>query len=196
MTYFCVTIYKNHCSVIQVSTVNTSRHSISPRTWRGIMERAKRILFVKDLCNHVKMASRGRSTKRKTGFLHKAFNIVIKASLEGVNIDLSMDSFTDQWICCPASLVPSNQSTFLINCIQMRHRRLCLQKDLFSTSPPAHTQCSTCPELGAISACSLPLTSHLVSSQGIQTDPKSTSDPSLYFDWTLQIFRGESILPP
>lgn len=37
-----------------------------------------------------------KKKKRETALLHRAFNVDIKASLEGVNIDLSVDSFTDQ----------------------------------------------------------------------------------------------------
>ena len=76
-------------------------------------------------------------------------------------------------LCGPALLVPSNQSTFLINCIQIRHRLLCLRKRPLFTSPFAHTHTHTrthtegsaCPESGAISAFILLLSSRSPSSK-------------------------------
>lgn len=60
-----------------------------------------------------------KQTQRRRG----VFNVVIKAPLQGVRIDLSVHAFTAQRApSVPPG--PTNQSTFLINCIQIGPRLL------------------------------------------------------------------------
>lgn len=60
-----------------------------------------------------------KQTQRRRG----VFNVVIKAPLQGVRIDPSVHAFTAQRApSVPPG--PTNQSTFLINCIQIGRRLL------------------------------------------------------------------------
>lgn len=99
--------------------------------------------------------------KKKTAFLRRPFNVVIKASLEGVNIDPEHGLLhRPVHFGVPALPLPSNQSTFLINCIQMRHRLVKERK-----KSPLRSLFPQRLVLRLNAQLFLPLTSHTVSPQ-------------------------------